>query len=171
MASLEEKRNYKNAIRTNLLLLANEELSSLKKNNELSKINSKKIIEAEDYYGSKNSYIVKLREENFIPSSITRDVIQSINVKNKFSFKSPDSQNLNSNFIRKSKANESVMKDYNNKTFVVDNKLNLENLNSNFNFELDLFAKRYGVSSKKNQHFKLKTLKIKEKEQDLMSKF
>lgn len=174
MASIEEKCNSINSFRTNLLLLVNEELSKLKKNSILTRINSKKITEAEEHYSSGNNYIVKLQEENFIPSSITRDVIQSFNVRSKFSYKSPDSSNLNGNFVKNRNAHVSNLFEKKNFGFKNDNennKLDLNNLDSNYAFEVDLFNMKSDISMKKNQHFKLKTLKINEGKKNKLTNF
>jgi len=170
MASNEEQDNKSiNGIRTNLLLMANEELSSLKKNTK-TKINSKKITEAEDYYSnSANNYIVKLQEEKFIPSSITRNVIQNVNFKRRISFTTPDIHKLyNSNFIVlgdkavENKTSKDII-DYNNNNHE-NNQLKFGYNNSNHELEFDLLWKKSTVSYKKNLHFKKKSLKLTDEE-------
>lgn len=165
MASIRENNNQINSTRTTLLLLANNELTFIKKNNK-TKINSKKISEAENYYNSGNNYIVKLKEENFISNSMTRDIIQNKNIKNNFSFKSPDHQN--NNFIRK-------MRMSNKKNPIIDiRESNVDVFDNSvinkFEFEMKMFGKKSDISSKKNKYFMLKTLNIKNDEMPLVSK-
>jgi len=165
MASLRKNNKQVNSIRTTLLLLANKELTFIKKTNN-TKINSKEITEVEKYYNSGNEYIVKLKEENFISNSMARDIIQNKNIKNNFSFKSPDIQN--NNFVRKIRNSNK-----NNPIINLREKGNIrsENKNkSNSQYEIKLYGVKSDISSKKNEYFKLKTLKINKEEMPLLRK-
>jgi len=165
MASFREKNNQINSTRTTLLLLANNELAHIKKNNN-TKINSKKISEAENYYNSGNNYIIKLKEENFISNSMTRDIIQNKNIKKNFSFKSPDHQN--NNFIRKM----SISNKNNPKITIRESTVDVfDDCEKNkFELRMKLFENKSDISSKKNKYFKLKTLKINSEKNPLDSK-
>lgn len=159
MEFIEQTNFPTNKIRTELLVMVNKELSALKKTNK-TKINSKKITEAENYYSSLNNYVVKLQEEKFIPNSITSDVIQNKNVKYNFSFKSPDQ--LTNNFIRKIRYS-------NNNNPIINSIDSLDMKEIDFpedeaskkvNFKMDLIGKRSDISTKKNENFRKKTLKL-----------
>ncbi len=170
MANKEQKNFSINKIRTTLLLMVNKELSALKKTHQ-TKINSKQIAEAENYYASMNNCIVQLKEEKFIPNFITSDVIHTKNIKNNFSFKSPD-QSYN-HFIRKiknSSKNNIIIKsdglEYHDTNF---NNANKDKI-SRMEFQLELLGKKSDISTKKNEHFKKKTLRLDYKPPFLKSK-
>lgn len=158
MAFIAEENLPINKIRTSLLLMVNKELSALKKNND-TKINSKKITEAEEYYSSVNNYVVELKEEKFIPNFITSDVIQNKNIKNTCSFKSPDQ--LNNSFIGKIKysSKNSLVIDATKVRDKFNDEFNKEE-NSDLKFDLEILGKRSDISNKKNAYFKKKTLKL-----------
>jgi len=155
MAFNEKQNSQLNKIRTTLLLLVNKELSLLKKSIK-TKINSKEITEAEDYYASVNNYVVRLQEEQFVPNSITRDVIQNKNMKYNFSIKSPDQEIYN--FIRKIRylnKNNSII----NKTSIHNNSINKRG-NSKIKYDFKIPGKKSDISKKKNEFFNKKNLKL-----------
>jgi len=155
MATKQNNNDSLNSIRTTLLLLVNNELSNLKKNNK-TKINSKILTEVENYYSSANNYLIKLKEEKFVPNFNTGEVIQNKNFKSKFSFESPDVKNMN--FIQKT----GIMSNDNNAISMsnINPGIKFKNLKENFQLDLLLFSKKSDVSSKKNEYFKIRTLKI-----------
>jgi len=164
MATISENIKQINLARTTLLLLANNELSNMKKYYK-TKINSKKITDVIDFYSCSNNYIVKLKEENYIPNDISRNVIQNMNFKNNFSFKSPDQQNTN--FIRKIElpVKSQTLNDLFNKS-----KIELVDIDADFYNEFRMLEKKSDISHRKNKHFKINTLKINFEESSITSK-
>lgn len=151
MASNPEKRTDFNNVRTILLLLANNELTIYRQNNS-TLINSKKLTEAEDYYTVNNNNVITLKEENFIPNSHTRDVIQTKNIKNRCIYRSPD--------IIKKNTFKKIRFKISRKNLPIINIKNNPNIN-NLKLEFQLFEKKSDISQKKNEYFKRKTLNLK----------
>lgn len=142
-----------NSARTNLLLLAYNELLRNKKDNKIALINSKNLSEAENYFCSKNIYIVSLKEENFMPNNIPREVFQTNTLKNKVIYKSPDS--ILKNLFKKLKTKPSSKN-----LPTVDIKNNPLNNNHHMRIEFQLLDKKADISEKKNEYFRKKTLKL-----------
>ncbi len=90
---IKRKENF-NKIRTKLLILANDEITRIKKTN-FTKINSRNLIDFEKYYAEldMNKYI-ELKEEKFNSRDYT-DIIHKNKTKDKFILKSPDGSYFN----------------------------------------------------------------------------
>ena len=170
MLSLDKKNkiNSPNKLRTNLLILANDEVTRIKKTG-FTNINSKNLSEFEKHYSSLNNFnFIELKQEKFVSRALT-DVIQKNNCKEKFTLKSPDEMNLN---FMQNKENSHFEKNNQNinsnaKRISECEKVSfLENLGISINNtkELDDFKirnpnkKKSLISSKKNMFFKKKTL-------------
>ena len=152
-----KKIDIRNKLRTQLLILINNELSFMKKSNK-TKINDKLISEVETFYYNINDNIIKLKEENFIPYDFS-DVIQTNKWREKYIYQSPDLQEI---------------KIFNTSKIVNFKKLNFFEINQRneikekllkkerFNFMESIFSKKSLISSKKNMYFRKNTLKLHE---------
>lgn len=178
MASKPRKSNN-NKLRTQLLILANNELSRIKKNN-FTQINSKYLQEFENAYANlNNNNVIILKEENFVSHDDYSDVIQSNTIKGKFVLESPDEynkcaflQNKKNIFCGNSQAFYNQLPSLEQEKAIFFNKLGISNpyqkeiepRNKQSNYKMLNLNNKSLISFKKILHFQSQTLKFFQKE-------